>query len=56
MKKDEKTKIISAINDAVSKCRALAEETESFIEKQYQWGQADGLDSAAAYIARQPEE
>lgn len=55
MNHEEKITVLAAIENAISKCQALAEEAESFDEKQYQWGQADGLHSASVLIAGRPE-
>ena len=55
MKKDEKATILAVLENAVNRCQALAEKAETFEEKQYQWGQADGYHNAATLIAGRPE-
>ena len=55
MKREEKTSILAALENAVNRCNELAEKADTFDEKQYQWGQADGYNNAAALIAARPE-
>ena len=55
MKRDEKEVILAVLENAVNRCQALADEAETFDEKQYQWGQADGYYQASILIARRPE-
>ena len=55
MKRDEKATILAVFENAVNRCQALAEEAETFEEKQYQWGQADGFYKASLLIAKRPE-
>ena len=55
MKRDEKAAIIAVLESAVNRCHILAEEAETFEEKQYQWGQADGYYKASVLIAGRPE-
>lgn len=56
MKRDEKIVILAALENAMNRCQALAEKAENFEEQQYQYGQADGFQSASTLIARRPEE
>ncbi len=56
MTRDEKIALLTTINNAINRCHHFAEKAETFDEKQYQWGQADGLQSAATLIAGRPEE
>ena len=55
MKRDEKATILAVLESAINRCQALADEAETPDEKQYQWGQADGYNNAAALIAARPE-
>ena len=54
MKRDEKATILAVLENAANRCQALAEEAETFEEKQYQWGQADGYYRASILIAGRP--
>ena len=56
MTRDEKIILLATIDSAINRCQSLAEDAETFAEKQYQWGQADGLQSASMLIAGRPEE
>ena len=55
MKRDEKASILAALENAVNRCNELAEKADTFDEKQYQWGQADGYYQASILIAGRPE-
>ena len=55
MKRDEKATILAVLENAVNRCQSLADEAETFEEKQYQWGQADGYYKASLLIAKRPE-
>ena len=55
MKREEKITILTALEIAMNKCYHLAEKADTDEEKQYQWGQADGLHSASVFIATRPE-
>lgn len=55
MKRDEKATILAVLESAINRCQALADEAETFDEKQYQWGQADGYHNAAVLIAGRSE-
>lgn len=55
MKREEKMTILAALDNAINRCNKLAEEAETDIEKQYQWGQADGFHNASIMIAQRPE-
>ena len=37
MKREEKTSILAALENAVNRCNELAEKADTFDEKQYQW-------------------
>ncbi len=52
MKREEQINILTALDVAIRKCQRLADEAETAEEQQYQWGQADGLQSAALLIAK----
>lgn len=56
MTRDEKIILLTTLDHAIARCHGLAEKAETFDEKQYQWGQADGLQSASVLIAGRPEE
>ena len=53
--REEKKTILAVIENAMNRCIALADDAESYEEKQYQWGQADGLLNASILIAGRPE-
>lgn len=55
MTRDEKIILLTTLDNAIARCHDLAEKAETFAEKQYQWGQADGLQSASILIAGRPE-
>lgn len=55
MKREEKINILAALDVAINTCNKLAQEAETYEEKQYQWGQADGLHNASVMIACRPE-
>lgn len=55
MKRNEKITILTALEVAINKCSEYAEAAETSEDKQYLWGQADGLHNAAKMIASRPE-
>jgi hypothetical protein len=55
MKRNEKITILTALEVAINKCSEYAEAAETAEDKQYLWGQADGLHNAAKMIAARPE-
>lgn len=52
MNKEEQINILTALDVAIKKCQEQAELADTPEEKQYQWGQADGLQSASIFIAK----
>lgn len=55
IQREEKVTILAALENAINRCNELAEKADTFDEKQYQWGQADGYYNASVLIAGRPE-
>lgn len=53
--REEKITILATIENAIDRCQALAEKAETFEEKQYFWGQADGFYNVSIMIAKRTE-
>ena len=55
MDRKEKITILATIENAINRCQILAEKAETFEEKQYFWGQADGFHNVSIMIAERTE-